>query len=108
MASEIVFAKINGSGDFPMDMLRYDSCSPATEADSYLIANTFRDFGRWEIYVRRTSRVTKAERKRDPLADWTVGRWNSFNVRIEHFGCCVPPSGRKLEKVLLKKELPGG
>jgi len=106
MAGETVIAKISGCGYFPMDMLRYDSCSPATESDSYLIANTLRDFGKWEVYVKRTSRVTKAERKRDQLADWTVGRWHSFGVRIEHFDCCVPPGGRRLEKALLDNSSP--
>ena len=100
MAGEMVIAKISGRGEFPMDMMRYDSCSPASEADSYLILDTVRDkpFGRWEIYVKRVTRTTKAERKKNPMADWTVGRWESFGVKIELFDCSVPPGGRRVEK----------
>lgn len=32
-----VFFLVRGSGDFPVDMLRYDACCPATEADSYML-----------------------------------------------------------------------
>lgn len=28
---------VEGSGDFPFDMLRYDQCYPASERDSYLM-----------------------------------------------------------------------
>ena len=77
------YAIIQGKGEFPMDMLRYDSCFPNSERDSMLIAGTFgrlrnetpwgrEDFnGRWSICVRSAS-----ENK------WTVGRWESFGVKI--------------------------
>lgn len=31
--------KVVGVGAFPIDMLRYDSCWPATQADSLLVAD---------------------------------------------------------------------
>jgi len=31
------YAVITGSGDFPLDMLRYDRCCPYQETDSYTI-----------------------------------------------------------------------
>lgn len=71
------YAIIQGRGEFPMDMLRYDSCYPNSERDSMLIAGTFgRQFRgirpeRWSICVRSAS-----ENK------WTVGRWESFGVKI--------------------------
>jgi hypothetical protein len=69
-------AKITGSGEFPIDMLRYDSCSPYSESDSYLISNTFKNYEKWEIYVK----CRPLEKKRSP---WTIGRWQSFGVQIE-------------------------
>jgi hypothetical protein len=69
-------AKISGSGEFPIDMLRYDSCSPYKESDSYLIANTFKRYEKWEIYVK----CRPLDKKRSP---WTVDRWKSFGVTIE-------------------------
>lgn len=67
------YAIIQGKGEFPMDMLRYDSCCPNSERDSMLIADTFGRLrnGRWSICVRSAS-----ENK------WTVGRWESFGVKI--------------------------
>lgn len=69
-------AKITGMGEFPLDMLRYDSCSPYSETDSYAIANTFKNFEKWEIFVK----CRPLEKKRSP---WTIGRWQSFGVQIE-------------------------
>jgi len=68
------YAIIQGKGSFPIDMLRYDACYPTSERDSSLIASTLRDrYGRdrWSICVRSPSE--------NP---WTVGRWESFNVKI--------------------------
>ena len=80
---DTVLAKITGKGDFPTDMLRYDSCYPATEQDSYIIEQSFRKFSSWEVYVRKVSRNSKTTRKKSPLCDWTVGRWESFGARFQ-------------------------
>lgn len=34
---------VEGRGEFPIDMMRYDSCCPATEMDSGIISRTFVD-----------------------------------------------------------------
>ena len=68
---------IKGKGDFPIDMLRYDDCFPATESDSYAIAKTFDSYGEWEICVKKQVRTYSKVR------DWTNGRWASFGCSME-------------------------
>lgn len=75
MALYIQYATVRGRGEFPLDMLRYDRCSPESETDSYNIAKTFSNpLDRWEIQV-----VRKVTSKSDK---WTVARWQSFGVEI--------------------------
>ncbi len=83
--ADIVYAKVMGSGEFPIDMLRYDCCSPATEEDSNLITRTLRhdrfaDGGatNWVIMVKK---VLRERNRRNPRL-FTVGRWNSFGCAI--------------------------
>ena len=64
-------AIIIGSGPFPIDMLRYDCCSPATEEDSYIIQRSMGEWEKWEVCV-----------KSDLKRDWTAGRWQSFSCSI--------------------------
>lgn len=84
MATEVVFAKIMGSGEFPLDMLRYDSCSPATEEDSGIIRSTFGWHrsnlmdGNWVVLVKKVLREKR--RKNDNV--FTAGRWNSFGCSV--------------------------
>ncbi|MFN9953557.1 MAG: hypothetical protein ACK55I_10680, partial [bacterium] len=52
------------------------------EQDSHIIEHSFRKYDEWKVFVRKTSRNTKAARKKNPLCDWTVGRWESFGVQI--------------------------
>ena len=65
---------VTGKGDFPVDMLRYDSVYPVTEGDSFAMAYkptaAFRPLP--------TITVTVEHRSTEP--DWlpTVGRWESF------------------------------
>lgn len=101
MATEIVYAKIMGSGEFPLDMLRYDSCSPATEEDSGIIRSTF-DWhrsnltdGNWVVLVKKVLREKR--RKKDKFFDvcFTAGRWNSF-------GCSV----QEVENVFIERNAP--
>lgn len=67
---------VTGSGRFPVDMLRYDQCWPVTSEDANKIAASFGDVcedRKWTI------RLTMAARhKLGP----TVGRWQSFCVRV--------------------------
>lgn len=78
-------AKVSGRGEFPIDMLRRDSCSPATETDSMLISQTFKQFGYWEIYVK--VRPLSKAKSHNP---WTVDRWTSFGVRFEPLDASHP------------------
>lgn len=84
-----VYAKVTGRGEFPIDMLRYDTCSPATEVDSGLISRTFNSFDSWEIFVK----CRPLEKKISP---WTVGRWESFGCKIEEINY-MPPYTRNTQ-----------
>ncbi len=66
--------KVKGSGAFPLDMLRYDNCYPASEVDAGLIASTFDGWSRWEVCVARPD-------KRGSV--WTDRRWESFGCKVE-------------------------
>jgi hypothetical protein len=62
---------VEGVGDFPFDMLRYDNCWPATEADAYkLLARQGKDRARPRIVMLRGLRPP------------TVGRWESFSWKV--------------------------
>lgn len=82
-------AKVSGRGEFPIDMLRRDSCSPATETDSMLISQTFKQYGYWEIYVK--VRPLSNAKSHNP---WTNDRWTSFGVRFEPITESCPPGNR--------------
>ncbi len=60
---------------FPLDMLRYDSCFPATEQDSVKIAESIRGFsgGPWTVHVQALSQNK---------SHWTPARWQSFGARL--------------------------
>jgi hypothetical protein len=62
--------KVEGSGEFPVDMLRYDTCFPLTENDAHVIA-----------LQRGTRQVTLVRRSLVPTEP-TAGRWQSFGWRI--------------------------
>lgn len=78
MNDRVVYGMVMGSGEFPLDMLRYDSCSPAKESDSSLIASTFRNYDKWTIFVKR---ILLERRKKDDKI-FTTGRWESFGCKI--------------------------
>lgn len=82
MAGEVIYAKIMGSGEFPLDMLRYDSCSPATEEDSGIIRSTFAGvgwYGNWCVLVKKVLRVKRNKSEKV----FTYDRWNSFGCAIQ-------------------------
>lgn len=60
---------------FPLDMLRYDACFPATEQDSIKITESVRGFsgGPWSVQVHALSRNKP---------HWTPARWQSFGARL--------------------------
>lgn len=61
---------VEGAGQFPFDMLRYDECVPETEHDSYAL---LQDDERRAVRLVRYGRT-----ERGP----TVGRWESFLWRV--------------------------
>ena len=92
--NKVVYAKVMGSGEFPLDMLRYDSCCPATEKDSGVIRSTFKKVFRdnslifsyensnevnWAVFVKKVL----LERRRKNESVFTVGRWVSFGCIIQ-------------------------
>lgn len=82
---------VKGQGHFPIDMLRYDACRPATEEDSLKIFRSIamsedggKSFKLWEIAVIGNQQPTS-------------GRWKSFlcevgPVTVEQLGPDVPSS----------------
>jgi hypothetical protein len=68
--------------EFPLDMLRYDSCVPATETDAGIIAATLRgDHERLQA-VGWTGVVTLRRFSQTKGAMLTSGRWESFGWRV--------------------------
>jgi hypothetical protein len=59
---------VTGHGDFPSDMLRFDSCWPVTGADAAKVVLSC-DQGGW-----RDTRSIKLRSYREP----TIDRWSSF------------------------------
>ena len=64
---------VQGRGQFPLDMLRYDSCYPATQQDVVVMED--REVER-EVTVERTlDSWTKAWKP-------TFGRWESYGWKV--------------------------
>lgn len=72
----IVELVVEGSGDFPVDMLRYDSCTPWSEEDSHSIASPQHLTPR-RIHLRRF-----LPEGRTAANAATVGRWDSFGWKV--------------------------
>lgn len=76
-------AEVKGSGNFPVDMLRYDGCYPHRSEDAIEIGISIgvREAKRpgegYSVQVSR-QRKTKAEAE-----NWTVGRWASFGWTLK-------------------------
>lgn len=64
------FLVVEGSGDVPIDMLRYDACMPHEEKDSHRFERT--DERRRLVLVRRSVSETPGN----------ADRWRSFGWRI--------------------------
>ena len=76
MKKEIVYAVIRGNGQFPIDMLRYDNCSPATEFDSSIIMSSFNKWESYEVCVKKMVPRGYSDK-------FTEGRWESFGCTLE-------------------------
>lgn len=80
-AERVYFATftVEGSTAFPIDMLRYDHCYPASESDSVQIASSLLPERMVEPRSRRiTLRQWRYERNRPPA----VARWQSYRWRV--------------------------
>lgn len=64
---------VQGTGRFPVDMLRHDVCVPATETDSHLIVRSY-------VSPEKPRRVTLA--LRGHITAPTRGRWESFGWSV--------------------------
>lgn len=69
--------EVEGRHPFPIDMLRYDACFPASETESHKINATF-DGGRIETTRVTLARYIRADMKQEP----TSGRWHSFGWTV--------------------------
>lgn len=74
---KIVEFTVEGCGEFPFDMLRYDSCWPYMGQDAA------------EVASKRYERDTNTQRRRvvlQGICSPTVERWRSFNWRVVGIG----------------------
>jgi hypothetical protein len=67
----VTYLKVQGSGEFPIDMLRYDRCVPRTEVDSHFISKRT-DPPRIVCLIRYSVNVIGA----------TKDRWKSFGWEV--------------------------
>lgn len=72
-------ATFEGVGAFPLDMLRYDSCWPATSEDAAKGQETIGGglAGRRRITVAKASLTNR----REAVAHFAIVRWGSFGWR---------------------------
>ena len=83
-ADRVYFVEFTVEGDrpFPVDMLRYDHCYPAHEADSAEITNSHRPATIKPKMRKVNLRQWRFERGRLPQ----IGRWESFGWRVIDLG----------------------
>ena len=69
-------ALVIGTGRFPLDMMRYDRCFPASEADASKLQTILQQtpVAKPQPWAIRLSKTTDAP--------WTAGRWESFGCTI--------------------------
>ncbi len=63
-------AVVEGRGEFPFDMLRYDAAFPATSADASAMQMPDNDNGKRRVTVKRHSDTQDA--------GWNRDRWQSY------------------------------
>lgn len=67
---------VESNFSFPIDMLRYDGCFPASEVDSGVISRSLTDFER-PVKVK-IGRWVHGKGYSEP----TIGRWESFGCKV--------------------------
>lgn len=76
MTKTFRFEVTNPNGyPFPIDMLRYDNCTPDTEQDSLKISSTF-------DAVNASEKIVKVTMRTNDRFVPTIGRWESFGWKI--------------------------
>jgi hypothetical protein len=83
----VEYAEVEGFGQFPVDMLRYDSCAPvnfALETDDRFEFDRIKAVIDESFGFTKTLIVSKASTKASG-AHWTPERWKSFGWRIKPF-----------------------
>jgi len=76
MKQKRLIVTVQGAGDIPIDMLRYDRCTPEHETDSGLIARSF--FPSAFSPGEKNTQINLLYVDREP----TEGRWKSFGWEI--------------------------
>lgn len=72
---------VEGSGDFPIDMLRYDCSFPARGIDSHAIDSCYLGTS-YEYHTKRLVTLAKYHEGSKPLIN--EARWRSFAWRVVH------------------------
>lgn len=75
---------VQGSGEFPFDMLRYDGCYPSTERDDVPAIAVRPSDGSWQK-LRRVVLIARPL-KGEKNVTLTPARWASFGWRFVGFG----------------------
>lgn len=78
MATKITKFTVAGQFAFPVDMLRYDACYPATTEDAVEIGNSILPITRRS----NADRVFKVTLVTTAINRPTVGRWESFGWKV--------------------------
>ena len=81
-------ATVEVRGAFPVDMLRYDRCYPASEEDAKAIAQSLAERGREPYRVELKALSLSREH-------WTRARWRSFGAVVVKTVTRKHPTGRK-------------
>lgn len=79
---------VEGSGEFPFDMLRYDSCWPFSEGRDVPSLVHYGPRGRRRVVLQTTNQHAP-----------TAGRWQSFNWRVIGKGELRDASLSPLERI---------
>jgi hypothetical protein len=77
-AKTVIFT-VEGKGTFPIDMLRYDACYPASEADSYA---TMWDVVNEGYALRRVTLKHRVSKDANLHHYPTEDRWKSFMWKV--------------------------
>lgn len=79
--THVAYAEVRGKGQFPVDMLRYDACAPATftlveDEDTVRVSmlKALRDAGDTRLVVAQACDARGAT--------WATERWESFGWRL--------------------------